>query len=73
MPLREKLAVYPNVTNWGNYRINFDTPAVAALCKWLAWQATLSNRFLRNLVPGRQRNDILLPAGIPLTFTKHVG
>lgn len=70
LSLREKLAFYPNVTNRGNYRINFDTSAVATLRKWLAWQVSLSNRFLSNPVPGRQRNDVLLTTGIRLTFAK---
>ena len=66
----EKLVVFPNVTNRGAYRLNFDTSLVTALRRWLAWQATISNRFLSNPVPGRQKNDLLFTTGLRLTFAR---
>ena len=68
--LREKLVVFPNVTDGGSYRINFDTSAVTTIRKWLSWQVTASNRFLSNPVPGRKTNDILLTTGLRITFAK---
>jgi putative salt-induced outer membrane protein len=66
----ERLVVFPNFTNRGTYRLNFDTSLVTALRRWLAWQATISDRFLSNPVPGRWKNDILFTTGFRLTFTK---
>jgi len=68
--LHEKLVFYPNVTDSGNYRINFDTSAVTVVRKWLSWQLTASNRFLSNPVVGRKKNDILLTTGLRITFAK---
>jgi putative salt-induced outer membrane protein len=68
--LHEKLVFYPNVTDGGNYRINFDTSAVTVVRKWLSWQLTASNRFLSNPVVGRKKNDILLTTGLRITFAK---
>lgn len=68
--LREKLVFYPNVTDTGAYRINFDTTADTKLYKFLAWQVTLSDRFLSNPVVGRQKNDILFTTGLRITFAK---
>jgi len=68
--LQQKLVFYPNVTDGGNYRINFDMSAVTAVRKWLSWQLTASNRFLSNPVTGRKKNDILFTTGLRITFAK---
>jgi putative salt-induced outer membrane protein YdiY len=68
--LHEKLTVYPNVTDAGSYRINFDTSAVTVIRKWLSWQLTASNRLLSNPSPGRKRDDILFTTGLRLTFAR---
>ena len=68
--LRQKFVLFPNLTNTGSYRINFDASAVTALRKWLGWHLTLSDRFLSNPVAGRRKNDILFTTGIRLTFAK---
>jgi putative salt-induced outer membrane protein len=68
--VRQKMVVFPNVTDGGSYRVNFDTSAVAALNRWLSWQFTASNRYLSNPVPGRKKNDILFTTGVRLTFAK---
>jgi len=68
--LRQKLAVYPNLTETGAYRINFDVSAVTNLSRWLAWQLTLSDRFLSNPIPGREKNDVLFTTGVRVTFAK---
>ena len=61
---------FPNLTNTGEYRTNFDLGAVTALKKWLGWHVTASDRFLSNPVFGRQRNDLLISTGFRLTFAK---
>jgi len=61
---------FPNLTNTGEYRLNFDLSAVTALKKWLGWHVSASDRFVSNPVFGRQRNDLLLSTGFRLTFAK---
>jgi len=68
--LNQKMVMYPNVTDGGNYRMNFDIAAVTTLRKWLSWQLTASDRFLSNPVQGRKKNDVLLTTGLRITFAK---
>lgn len=68
--LHENLVFYPNVSSVGNYRMNFDISLVAAIKKWMSFQATASDRYLSNPVPGRKPNDILFTTGLRFTFAK---
>jgi hypothetical protein len=64
----EKLVFYPNVSDSGQYRMNFDMSVVTAVRKWFAWQLSLSDRYLSNPVPGLKKNDVLFTTGVRLTF-----
>jgi putative salt-induced outer membrane protein YdiY len=66
--LTERAVVFPNLSEFGEYRITFDSTAVARLSRRLGLQATLSDRFLSNPLSGVKKNDILLTTGIRLTF-----
>lgn len=66
----EKFVFFPNLTETGSYRMNFDTSATTALVRWLSWQFTVSDRFLSNPVEGRKKNDILVTTGFRITFAK---
>ncbi|HUS05151.1 MAG TPA: DUF481 domain-containing protein [Bryobacteraceae bacterium] len=68
--IHEKFVIYPNVSDLGSFRMNFDTAAVTTLRKWFAWQFTISDRYLSNPVPGRRKNDVLLTTGVRVTFAK---
>lgn len=68
--LRQKMVIYPNLSNGGDYRVNFDLSALTAIRKWLGWQFTVSERLLSNPAPGRKRNDIMVTTGVRLTFAK---
>jgi putative salt-induced outer membrane protein YdiY len=70
MVLTERLVFYPNVSNTGNYRLNFDTALSTNINKWMAWNVGFSNRYLSNPVPGAKTNDLLFTTGIRLTFAK---
>lgn len=64
----EKLSLFPNLTNTGSYRLQFDSGISTKLADWLAWHVTLSDRFQSNPVPGVQRNDVLLTTGVRFAF-----
>lgn len=66
----EKLVFYPNVSDSGNYRMNFDTSVSTAIRKWFSWQLSISDRYLSNPVPGLKKNDVLFTTGVRLSFTK---
>ncbi len=68
--MQQKLRFFPNVSNTGAYRINFDTTFATALAKWFSLQFTVSDRYLSNPVPGRKTNDILYSTGVRLTFAQ---
>jgi len=68
--ITQTFRIFPNITNSGEYRVNFDVGAVTALKKWLGWQVSITDRFISNPLPGRQRNDLLLSTGLRVSFAK---
>ncbi|MFN7932603.1 MAG: DUF481 domain-containing protein [Bryobacteraceae bacterium] len=62
--------MFNNLSNSGEYRLNFDIGANTALTKWLVWNISLSDRYLSNPVPGRKSNDFLYTTGLGFTFTR---
>jgi putative salt-induced outer membrane protein YdiY len=70
--LTEQFSLYPNVSDTGAYRFQFDTTAATKLKNWLGWQVTYSDRYLSNPLPGFKKNDLLLSTGVRLTFGKGV-
>ena len=66
--LTERLVVFPNLSEGGEFRIAFDTTAVTRLSRLLSWQVTLSDRYISNPIPGVGKNDLLFTTGIRLTF-----
>jgi putative salt-induced outer membrane protein YdiY len=65
---RERAVFFPNVSQSGQYRLNFDASATTLLKTWLGWQLTFSDRYLSDPVGGAKPNDILLSTGLRLTF-----
>jgi putative salt-induced outer membrane protein len=70
--ITQVFSIYPNVSETGTYRFQFDTTAATKLKNWLAWQVTYSDRYLSNPLPGFKTNDLLLSTGVRLTFGKGV-
>jgi putative salt-induced outer membrane protein YdiY len=68
--LHEKLSFFPNMSDTGEYRMNFDTTMVTAIRKWFSWQFTVSDRYLSNPAIGRKKNDFLFTTGLRLSFAK---
>ena len=68
--MHENLLFYPNVSSVGNYRMNFDISAAAAIKKWMSFQISASDRYLSNPLPGRKTNDILFTTGLRFNFAK---
>ena len=68
--ITQSFRMFPNLTQTGQYRLNFDLTGVTAIKKWLGWHLTLSDRFLSDPLFGRQRNDVLLSTGFRLSFGK---
>lgn len=62
--------MFNNLTNTGNYRMNFDAGANTRLTKWLTWNISLSNRYLSNPAPNRVNSDWLYTTGFGFTFAR---
>ena len=62
--INEQLFFFPNLTNGGEYRVNFDTKVVTDITKRIGWQITVSDRYLSNPLPGLKQNDLLLTTGV---------
>jgi putative salt-induced outer membrane protein len=66
----EKASFFPNVTDTGQYRFQFDATAATKLKSWLSWQVTFGERYISNPLTGLKGNDTLLSTGLRLTFGK---
>jgi putative salt-induced outer membrane protein YdiY len=64
--LKEQLFVFPNLSDTGEYRINFDTTLVTDITRRIGWQITVSDRYLSNPPAGLKQNDLVLTTGIHL-------
>lgn len=68
----ERFAFFPNLSNTGEYRLQFDSGLAAALYKSLSLQIAFSDRYLSNPPVGRKRNDTLLTTGVRYTIPTRV-
>ena len=68
--LAQSFRYFPNLSDTGSYRMNFDISANTRLFKWLIWNLAVSDRFLSNPIPGRQKNDLLYTTGIGISFSR---
>lgn len=61
---RQRLALYPNLTDRGEYRFVFDAGVVFKINN--SWNATvtLNNRYQSNPRPGVEKNDLLFVTGL---------
>jgi len=66
----EQLSLYPNVSDTGTYRFQFDATAATKLKSWLSWQVTYSDRYLSDPLASLKKNDLILSTGVRLTFGK---
>jgi putative salt-induced outer membrane protein YdiY len=66
--LSQRAVLYPNLSEFGEYRFAFDLTGATRLTRQLSLQATISDRFQSNPLPGIEKNDLLLTTGIRVIF-----
>jgi len=66
--VKQELIFFPNLSDTGEYRINFDTSLVTDINRWLGWQVTVNDRYVSNPINRGKQNDFLLTTGIRLKF-----
>jgi hypothetical protein len=68
--ITQSFRMFDNLTDTGNYRMNFDLGFSTSLSKYFTWNAAISDRYLSNPAIGRKKNDFLYSTGFGFTFTK---
>jgi len=68
--LSQEFRMFNNLSNGGEYRMNFDVTAATQLKKWLTWDIALSDRYLSNPVAGRKNSDFLYSTGLGFTWAR---
>jgi putative salt-induced outer membrane protein YdiY len=66
----QSFRMFNNLSETGDYRVNFDLGSTTKLGKWLNWNLNFSDRYLSNPAIGRKRNDVLYSTGIGVTFAQ---
>ncbi len=67
--IAEKLYLYPDLSNTGEYRGEFDLGTVTKISKWLGWQNQFSDIYVSNPPEGTKQNDLILTTGLNVSFT----
>jgi putative salt-induced outer membrane protein YdiY len=67
--LTEKLYIYPDLNDTGEYRAAFNFGTVTKLSKWLGWQNAFGDIYVTNPPVGKERNDLQLTTGLNVAFS----
>jgi hypothetical protein len=62
--------MFDNLSDGGQYRMNFDVTAATQITKWLNWTVSLSDRYLSNPASGRKSNDFLYSTGLGFAWAR---
>jgi putative salt-induced outer membrane protein len=68
--LSQKLGLFPNLSDLGEYRGTFDFGTVTKISKWLGWQNSVSDVYVTNPPLGKKKNDVILTTGLNISFTR---
>jgi hypothetical protein len=66
----QSFRMFNNLSETGQYRVNFDVGFITRIARWLSWQTTASDRYITNPSPGRKTNDLLISSGVRVTFSQ---
>ena len=67
--LAQKLYLFPNLSQTGEYRTTFTFGTVTKISKWLGWQNAFGDIYVTNPPLGKKKNDITFTTGLNLAFT----
>ena len=67
--INQALDIYPELSHLGEYRVALDISLATKIKTWLAWQSTLSDRYISDPIPGTVSNDFIFSTGFNFTFT----
>lgn len=64
----QRLALYPSITNSGEFRAQFDAGLATSITKKIELKLTLSNRYQSNPVDGNKKSDTLFLTSVGYRF-----
>jgi putative salt-induced outer membrane protein YdiY len=67
--ITQKLYLFPDLSNTGQYRGTFDLGSVTKISKWLGWQNHAGDIYVSNPPEGTKQNDVVLTTGLNFSFT----
>ena len=67
----ERFVFYPNMSDLGQYRYQFNATSATIIKPWLSWQVTFSDGYLSNPPFGIKSNDLLLSTGLRVVWGKN--
>ncbi len=62
--LNERFSFYPNLSNTGDYRMQFNASLAVQMKNWLSWQTSFSDQYISYPPPGLKGNDLILSTGL---------
>jgi len=68
MRVSQRFVAYPNVSEFGRFRAQFDASLLTDINGWLGWHITIADRFNSDPVLGAEKNDLLLSTGLRVNF-----
>jgi putative salt-induced outer membrane protein len=66
--ITEKLYLYPDLSNTGEYRGIFNFGTVTKINKWLGWQNAVADTYVTNPPAGKKQNDVIFTTGLNVSF-----
>jgi len=66
--ITEKLYIYPDLSQAGEYRGIFNFGTVTKINKWLGWQNAVADTYVTNPPLGKKQNDIIFTTGLNVSF-----
>lgn len=67
--INQTLDIYPELSHLGEYRFALDISVATKIKTWLAWQSTVSDRYISDPIPGTVNNDFIFSTGFNFTFS----
>ena len=68
--LHQGISLFPNLSERGEYRVDFDGGVSFDINHSLSWNLTVSDRYLSNPLVGKRANDLLLTTGVSFRFAQ---
>ena len=65
--INQRLYLFPNLSDSGEYRGTFDFATVTKLSKRLGWQNSVSDVYVTNPPLGKRQNDLIVTTGLNIS------